>query len=243
MKRTFKIFTGIILIVMAAAGIGTSSEFDDLQVKPLTLGRIQMLPVPKDNRNYFFLQAIGNDTIIIIGDFTTLDKRIVYILDKGADNTIDKVVDYYPLYKRMHVRKESDSRFWNKDIVQLKKDIIAGTVYKNNFTDYMYSMQELETIVKSWDEIAIGSDVYGFNVMYRDIDEVNKIAGQFAYGKRAGGYYLQFATNFYKVRIVGEEYPILKYSVYCKNTNDPVVKETVENLFKYNQPLSARTNK
>ena len=123
----------------------------------------------------------------------------------------------------------------------MKRDIIEGTVFTTSFTDPMYSMRELESVVKDWDEIAIGSDVYGFNVAYRDIDEIDKIAGQFSYGKRAGGYYLLFITNFYKIRAVGEEFPVLKYSVYCKNTNDPVIKETVERLFKYNQPLSSRT--
>lgn len=241
MKRTFKIISGIILIVMAAAGIATSTEYDGLQTKPATLSSLKMLRLPKDNRNYFFLQAIGNDTCIIIGDFTTMDKRIVYILDRNADNTIDTVVDYYPEYKRMFVRKESASKFFNKDIAQLKRDIISGKVFEGNFTDHMYTMKELDFLVRNWDEAAIGSDVYGFNVNYYDIDNTNKVAGVFSYGKRPTGYYLQFITNFYKVRAVGEEYPKMHYAVYCKDTNDPVVKETVEGLFKYRQPLSEMT--
>lgn len=248
MKRTFKMISGILLVVIAAAGIATSGEFDDLQVKPLTLGRLKMMPLTKDNRNYFFLQAIGNDTIILIGDFTTTDKRIVYILDKGADNKIDMVVDYDPEYRRMYSRKVSASKLFKDDIAQLKRDIISGAVYKQYYTDPMYTMQELEEIVKNWDEYAIGSDVYGYNVLYRDVDELDKIAGVFAYGKRATGYYMQFITNFYRVRVVrvrvvGENIPVLKYSVYCKDTNDPVVKETVEKLFQYRQPLSAMTSK
>ncbi|NLV66310.1 MAG: hypothetical protein GXY14_01420, partial [Spirochaetes bacterium] len=119
----------------------------------------------------------------------------------------------------------------------------SGAVYKQYYTDPMYTMQELEEIVKNWDEYAIGSDVYGYNVLYRDVDELDKIAGVFAYGKRATGYYMQFITNFYRVRVVGENIPVLKYSVYCKDTNDPVVKETVEKLFQYRQPLSAMTSK
>lgn len=241
MKRTFSIISGIILIVMAAAGIATSSEFDSLQTKPGNLSSLKLLPLPKDNRNYFFLQAIGNDTIIVIGDFTTMDKRLVYILDKNADNTIDAVVDYYPEYKRMYVRKESASKFFNKDIAQLKRDIISGKVFEGNFTDPMYTMKELDPLVKNWDEAAIGSDVYGFNVNYYDIDDTDKVAGLFSYGKRPGGYYLQFITYFYRVRAVGVEHPKIHYAVYCKDTNDPVVKETVENLFKYKKPLSEMT--
>jgi hypothetical protein len=170
-----------------------------------------------------------------------MDKRIVYILDEGADNKIDKVIDYYPEYKRMYSRKVSDSKLFKDDIAQLKRDIISGAVYKQHFTDTMYTMQELEEIVKNWDEYAIGADIYGYNVLYRDIDELDKIAGVFSYGKRPTGYYMQFITNFYKVRVVGVNIPILKYSVYCKDTNDPVVKETVEKLFQYRQPLSTMT--
>jgi len=238
MKRTFRIISGIMLIVMAAAGIATSTEYDGLQLKPVTIDALKALKLPKDNRNYFFLQAIGNDTAIVIGDFTTMDKLIVCILDKNADNTIDTVVDYYPEYKRMYVRKESASKFFNKDIAQLKRDIISGKVFEGNFTDYMYTLKELDFLVKNWDECAIGHDVYGFNVCYYDIDDTDKLAGHFSYGKRPTGYYLQFITYFYKVRVVGEEYPKISYAVYCKDTNDPVVKETVENLFKYRQPLS-----
>ena len=241
MKRTFKVISGIILIVMVAAGIYASGEYDGLQVRPVTLSSLKLLKLPRDNRNYFFLQAIGNDTCIIIGDFTTMDKRIVYILDKGADNTIDTVVDYYPEYKRMYVRKESASKFFNKDIVQLKKDIISGKVFESNFTDHMYTMKELDELVRNWDECAIGHDVYGFNVSYYDIDNTDKLAGLFSYGKRPNGYYLQFITYFYRVRVAGEEYPGIRYAVYCKDTNDPVIKETVENLFKYRQPLSEMT--
>lgn len=241
MKRNFRIITGIFLVLFVSAGIATSTEYDSLQTKPGTLSSLKMLPLPKDNRNYFFLQAIGNDTIIVIGDFTTMDKRLVYILDRNADNTIDAVVDYYPEYKRMFVRKTSASKFFNSDIAQLKRDIISGKVFEGNFTDQMYTLKELEFLVKNWDEAAIGSDVYGFNVNYYDIDNTDKVAGLFSYGKRPTGYYLQFITYFYKVRVVGEEYPKIHYAVYCKDTNDPVVKETVENLFKYRKPLSEMT--
>lgn len=216
-----------------------SIEYDGLLTKPLTQDQARRLPVPEDNMNYFFLQSIDNDTVIIIGDFTGVNKMIVYILDKGGDNTIDMVVDYYPVYNRAQTGKKSASRFFNEDIAKLKKDIISGAVFRNNYTDYMYSLPELDDIVQRWDETSITSDVYGYTAQFREIDERSKVAGYFAYGKKAAGYYLLFKTVYYRTQMIREEHPILTYSVYCKSTNDVVVKETVENLFKVKPPLSS----
>lgn len=240
MKKTLSILAVLVFaIFFATDSVLPSIEYDGMLTRPITQDQARLLPVPRDNMNYFFLQSIDNDTVIIIGDFTSVNKMIVYILDKGGDNTIDLVVDYYPEYNRAQSGKKSASRFFNEDIAKMKKDIITGVVYRNNYTDYMYSMPELEDIVKRWDESSIVNDVYGFTAQFREIDEKSKVAGYFAYGKKAAGYYLLFKTVYYRTQMIREEHPMLSYSVYCKSTNDQVIKDTVESLFKYRQPLSS----
>lgn len=213
-----------------------SIGIDDLQIKKLTTDRMKLYPVPADNINYMFLQAIGNDTTIVIGDFSGVEKMIVMISDTNSDNTIDSVIEYFPLTKDLRVKTESQSRFFNKDIAKLKKDIIEGTVFRGNYTDDMKSLKTLEGVLKNPDTNNLVPDVYGFNIRFYEVDERQRNSALFSYGKREAGYYLQFRTEYYRKDFKTEEKPVLKYSVYCRDSNDPVVKETVENLFKVRQP-------
>lgn len=229
----------IIAALMVFASSILFAGIDDLQTKKLTYERVTSFPVPDDNINYVFMQSIGNDTFIVIGDFTGVDKMIVMITDKNNDNTIDSVVEYFPLTKDLRKKKESQSRFFTKDIAKLKKDIIEGTVYQGNYTDDMKSLKTLEKILSNPDSNAVYPDVYGFNVKLFEVDERKKISALFTYGKNSSGYYLQFQTVYYRKDYKTEKKPMLKYSVFCKDTNDPVVKETVENLFKVKLPSAS----
>lgn len=234
-NKTF--FTAIAALMVIASSL-LYAGIDDLQTKKLTQDRVTYFPVPNDNINYIFMQSIGNDTSIVIGDFTGVDKMIVMITDKNNDNTIDSVIEYLPESKDLRKKKDSQSRFFTKDIAKLKKDIIEGTVFQGNYTDDMKSLKILEKVLANSDSNSVYPDVYGFNVKLFEVDERKKNSALFSYGKNAGGYYLQFQTIYYRKDYKTEKKPMLKYSVFCKDTNDPVVKETVENLFKVKQPTA-----
>jgi len=214
-----------------------SAGLEDLQTKKLKNDRLAYFPVPKDNINYVFMQSIDNDTSIVIGDFSGLEKKIILIVDKDNNNTIDSVVEYYPLTRDLKVRKESKSKFFTNDIAKLKKDIIEGVVYKGNYTDDMKSLKTLESILNNSDTNSLNADTYGFNIRYYESDERNKNLALFSYGKASGGYYLQFKTEYYRKDYKTVRRPVLKYSVYCKDTQDPVVTDVVESLFKIKQPI------
>jgi len=229
------LYIAVAALLMMAAPV-FSAGIEDLQTKKLTQDRVKLFPVPADNINYLFMQSIENDTFIVIGDFSGLDKKIIFITDNNNDNTIDLVTEYYPLTKDLKKRNESKSKFFNKDIVKLKKDIIEGTVYRGNYTDDMKSLRTLESILNNPDTNSLYTDVYGFNLRFFEADERSRNSALFSYGKNASGYYLQFQTVYYRKDYKTEQKPTLSYSVFCKDTNDPVVKETVENLFKVRQP-------
>jgi len=214
-----------------------SAGLEDLQTKKLEGARLVYFPVPKDNINYIFMQSIENDTSIVIGDFSGVEKKIILIVDNNNDNTIDSVFEYFPLTKDLKVKKDSKSKFFTKDIAKLKRDIIEGSVYKGNYTDNMKSLKALENILNNSDTNSLNADVYGFNIRYYESDERNKNAALFSYGKSAGGYYLQFKTEYYRKDYKTVQEPVLKYSVYCKDTRDPVVSDVVEYLFKIKQPI------
>ncbi len=231
--KKFLTLTALLLILTVPV---FSSALDDLQMRPVTADRIKWFPVPQDNLNYMFLQSIGDDSYIVIGDFSGVAKIIVLITDNNNDNTIDSVVEYFPETKNFRVSKISESRFFTTDIAKLKKDIISGTIYNKNYTDEMKSNDTLESLLKRGNGNAVSEDVYGVNIKLFEVDEINKHSASFAYGKSAGGYYLQFKTEYYRKDFKTEKRPVLGYSVYCRDSNDPVVKEAVENLFKIKSP-------
>ena len=231
-------YSTALLVMMLVSPLFPVVE-EDVQTKKLTQGRITFFPVPSDNINYVFLQSIENDTAIVIGDFSGVEKKIIMIVDNNNDNTIDSVIEYYPLTKDLKKRKDSNSKFFTKDIAKLKKDIIEGSVYKGNYTDRMESFKTLEKILRNSDTNSLNADVYGFNIKSYETDERKKYSALFSYGKSAGGYYLQFKTEYYRKDYKTVQKPVLKYSVYCKDTTDPVVKETVEYLFTIRQPMSS----
>ena len=235
MKKKY-FFTTMILLMTGLVLPLFSGELEDLQTKKLTQDRVKLFPVPADSLNYVFMQSIENDTIIVIGDFSGLDKKIIMITDKNNDNTIDSVTEYFPLTKDLRVKTDSQSKFFTKDIAKLKKDIIEGSIYKGNYTDNMKSLKTLEAILNNPDTNSLYTDVYGFNLRFYESDERQRNSALFSYGKNAGGYYLQFKTVYYRKDFKTEQKPVLQYSVFCKDSNDPVVKETVENLFKVRQP-------
>ncbi len=224
------------ILMMAMLMPVFSIGLDDLQIKKLTIDRFKYFPVTPDNINYIFLQSIDGDTVIIIGDFSGVEKKIIMVIDKNSDNTIDSVVEYFPNTKDLKFRSDSTSKFFTKDLVKLKKDIIEGAIYKGNYTDSMKSLNTLESILKDPDTHTLFADVYGFSVKYFDADEMKKNSALFRYGKASGGYYLEFRTEYYRKDHETKQKPVLSYSVFCRDSSDPVVKETVENLFKIRQP-------
>jgi len=232
-----KIFS-IITFLLASSLV--FSVTTDLQIKSVEPGRLKFFPVTQDNKNYFFLQSIDNVTKIIIGDFTQPEKRIILITLDDDYKTIKYVTEYNPVTDELRDLEESSSRFFTTDVDRLKRDIINGSIYKNNYTDPMKSIDELKSVLERKDKKSIFSDVYGFSVKFADIDQRKKHSAIFSYGKTIKGYYLIFKTEFYRESFKSVRIPILKYSVYCKNTNDPVIKETVEDLFKLKSPTASK---
>lgn len=237
MKQKY-IYTAAILAMLFISPLFSTSP-EEIQTIKLTQDRITYFPVPSDSINYLFMQSIENDTAIVIGDFSGVEKKIIMITDNNNDNTIDSVMEYYPLTKDLKKKKASNSKFFTKDIAKLKKDIIDGSVYKGNYTDRMESFKTLEAILKNSDTNSLNADVYGFNIKSYETDERKKYSAVFSYGKSAGGYYLQFKTEYYRKDYKTVQKPVLKYSVYCKDTTDPVVRDTVEYLFTIRQPMSS----
>lgn len=226
-----KLFPGgftLLLLIAAIALFADGSVSSDLAIDRITPEKIKLMPVTRDFRNYFLLQAIEDETNIIIGDFVGAEKKIVIIQDSGVDGTIDSVIEYYPeLSKTIRPEKTTSDLF--TEMTTLKKDIISGKSFSDN---YAYKMRSLPSLVE---KLKKGSDIFkyrhGYTVKLYDPDKPSTIMSEFFFGRKDGAYDLIFKTNYYKLYntvIV----PPMQYSVYCEKSTDPVVKDTVEQLIK-----------
>ncbi len=215
-----------------------SQQYDDLQAGTVSNDKLKQFPGPESGKNYFFLQSIDDKTQIVIGDFTGVDKKIILITLNPDYNTIRSVVEYNPIRKEMRLRKTSESKFFTTDIDKLKRDIITGAIYKGNNAASMKSFGDLESVFKVNDISKITIETFGFNVKLAEVDETSKLSGAFSFGNATNGYYLQFKTLYYRENPKSVVAPPLRYSVYSRDTHDPVIKEYVEALFKIRKPTA-----
>ena len=170
MKKTLT----FILFVFILYSSGLTQSHDDLQLKRIDNYRLKLFPVPDDGRNYFFLLSVDDITQIVIGDFMQGEKRII-LINLGSDyNTIKSVTEYYPRSRKLITRKDSTSKFFTTDVSRLKKEIISGTIFKNNSADDMKSFNELESVFRENDAGRVFPNVYGYNVKLTEIDELNR---------------------------------------------------------------------
>jgi hypothetical protein len=219
-----RIFLSILLLTLITS-ISSSNTFFN---QPMSMEKLKLLPVPKDFRNYFFMQSFGDDSYITIGDFTGASRIISHIVDKGSDNKVDSVIEYFPDSNKMRSKSRSSSEFFST-IEEMKRGIIGGSIYKENYSYKMKSVDILKFKLKD------GSDIYpygdGYSVKFFDPDATTTIMCEFYFSKVRGRYSLIFKTNYYKIYKLKIKPPVI-YSVYCKNSRDPVVAETVEALLK-----------
>ena len=219
----------IILVLMLTTGtLSLSGQYQAssfIQEK-LTVNRLKFMPVPDDFRNYFIFQSIGDSSTLIIGDFTGTEKVVSLIRDDNKDNKPDEVIEYFPEPRKI-TRPLKPSTSFYKSFEDMKKQIINGEIFRMN---YSYKMNSLGLLVK---KLEAGRDIYrhehGYSVKVYDPDAGTTIMSEYFFGKKDGRYDLIFSTKYYKLYKTKIS-PAVDYSVYCRNSNDPIVAETVERL-------------
>jgi len=226
----------IAALIIAVTPVFAGNSATDAVKIPVIKEQIKFLPVPDDCMNYFVLQSFAGETNIIIGDFGGAEKIICLVMDKGSDGTVDGVVEYYPeTGKYVKLKVPTTKLFTN--LTQMKRDIIEGTVFRdpnraerNLYTHVMASMPLLlEKMREGMWVTKRGAN--GRYVRCLDPDLKSTTMADFFFGKDQGRYSLQFRTVYYKSGLSRIE-PAIQYSVYCRDTNDPVVAEYVERFLK-----------
>ncbi|MBN2039264.1 MAG: hypothetical protein JW864_04435 [Spirochaetes bacterium] len=195
----------------------------------ITLDTLHFIKPPADFRNYFFLQSIDDTTVILIGDFVRAVKVITLIIDNNSDNTVDRVIEYYPESNEYRKKKNFTSEKYTTNIEALKKEIIEGTIYKNSYSYDMKSLAFLKYLLNE------GSSIYnteaGWVAIKYDEEKAKSTMSKFFFRLKDERYDLVFKTNYYRLykTII---HPPISHSVYCRNSKDPVIAEYVKNLLK-----------
>lgn len=228
--RQVILLISLIIILSVSLSQGTVNPKADLFVtKPINKQTIHFLPVTSDWRNYYVLQSINDETNIIIGDFLRSEINLTLIMDKGSDGTVDKVIEYFPKSDKIEEPLKPSSKLFT-EFTQMKKDIIEGSIFKNNFTYKMNSLSDLKK------HIQLGRNIYkyefGYTVKIYDPDKPTSIMSEFSFQKNLDGRCDLVFTTYYYYSFKTVISPEVIYSVYCKNSKDPYVLEVIESLYK-----------
>lgn len=227
MKKRLILKTFLIFLPFFTSLLFAGSSF--LQTEPVSRERLKIFPVTTDFRSYFFLQSIGTDTSIVIGDFTGGENLITQVYDAKGDNTVDKIYDYYVDSKVFRSPRKSLTQYYTEDMKKFKESIIEGSIFRNNYAYKMKSLAELKYKIKQGGNIKKYGD--GFKVTYFDPDAPTSVMSEFYFAKVNDAYDMIFQTNYYYL-FNAKISPPLVYSVYCRFSKDPIIAATVEDLIK-----------
>ncbi len=196
--------------------------------KLITNEELKNLPVSKDFRNYFILQSIDDVTNIVIGDFIGSDKLFSLIIDYNSDVRIDKVVEYFPRDKKFTNPPKPTTSFFSANIEEMKRQIVEGDIFRNNYAYKMKSLLSLQELLKRGKNIS--KHKTGWSVKSYDPNHPSTVMYEFYFSKNDNGRYdLVFKTNYYKIFRTKIQ-PVVYFSVFCRNSKDPYVAEIVESL-------------
>jgi hypothetical protein len=236
MKKKFKLSVFLIFAIIFIFNLSEESIFagkliDETRI--ITPDDLKFLKVPADFRGYFMFQSIEDKSAILIADFVGVEKVITLVIDKGADNTIDSVTEYYPEKNKYKNVKTLSPKFLKNDLGELKKDIIEGTIYQKNYSFNLTNYNVLRNRLRE------GTDIFhadsGWVVIIYDPETTTTPMLKYFFKLKEERYDLVFETKYYKLYKTSIQPPIT-FSVYCKNTKDPVVAPYVKELLKMLPP-------
>jgi hypothetical protein len=198
----------------------------------MTNRRLQNLPIPISNENYAFIQSIGNVTNVVIANFAEGQHIITWIQDENADATVDQVVYYYPETNKFRVEPNPEEVYSAENFKKVKTDIlngVQGEIYPNR-----EGIPPLKKLLENTsDKIEVQKTKNGYRVRIPDADIKSTTRITFLYSNnRAEGYDFVVDVEYHNVRetLIA---PIIRRSIYCKNSNDPLIKEVTQDLLDF----------
>lgn len=220
----------VAMFILLTSFENNSHEFkrDFIADKVIKKDSLRFFAVPGKARNYFLFQSIGNSSRIVIGEFVVDAQMISLIIDKGSDGKVDNVIEYFPSDRGYNYPQKPTSKIYT-NFEEIKRQIIDGTIFKQNYSFNMSSLPQLK------ERLRLRRGMYksrqGYSVKIYDPESPSSIMSEFYFSKKNARYDLVFNTYYYKIAY-NRISPFIFISVYCKDSEDPYIKEVVESLFK-----------
>jgi len=217
------------------------SSSDDLPVQPsiksgkyifrerIVLKNLRTLPIPYSNKNYAFLQSLDKECNIVVGSFTKGFRKITLFKDKNVDGKVDQVVHWFVDRKKYKIEPRPGEFCSPEKFKKMKEEIITGktgSLFPNpEGTEYLMSLLE-KGLVK------IAKMRNGYLVVMPDQDNMASERIKYSFSDNANrGVDLVFEVRYWNRGSVLES-PIIRYSVYCKNSKDGFISGKVKELIK-----------
>jgi hypothetical protein len=192
----------------------------------VTMANIKQLPIPATNDDYAIYQSIGKVSNVIIGKFKVGARQVVLITDSNVDGKVDfacvwnvdsGVIDITP--KPETIYSEVQFRQMKDDIVNGKSGLVSpnpeGVAYLRVL------LEKPSNIIK----MRNGFRVSWYDPDVRGLERVN----YFFSDNGVHGSDMAFEVKYNNVGQVRVS-PIITIWVYCKDSYDPFVIETVKKL-------------
>ncbi len=201
--------------------------------------KINTLPFPYSSENYIFLQSIGKVTNVIIGEFLSGKNKITFITDKDADGKVDLIMYYYFDTHKFRKQPKPESIYPPDKFKKLKMDIINGI--QGDLNSNAEGVPFIKSQVKNE---SINTKIYrkrhGYKVFVNDADNKSRNRLNFFYSNNGiHGFDLVFQVKYINVRGTMLK-PAIMFSVYCKNSFDPVVKDAAKDLITFTSQYYAQ---
>lgn len=201
-----------------------------IQSDRVTVKKLRDLPIPASSEDYAFLQSFDTVTNVVIGNFSQAESIITLVTDENGDEVVDYIIHYNHDMKKFTKEANPSSIYSKEAFIQLKKNIINGSqgggVIPNNEGAVF-----LKRLVSSkMDTMDLMKTRQGYTVKITDADDKSLTRLRYMFSDNGiHGVDLVFHvayTNVYETRVQ----PVIQYCVYCQNSMDPTVKETVSEL-------------
>ncbi|HSV96012.1 MAG TPA: hypothetical protein VLM75_03650 [Spirochaetota bacterium] len=192
----------------------------------VTMFNVKQLPVPATNDDYAIFQSIGKVSNVIIGRFKKGARQVVLITDNDADGKVDFACVWNVDGGAVDITPKPETVYGEAQFRQMKDEIVNGKsgLVSPNPEGIAYMRVLLErtsNIIKMRN---------GFRVSGSDPDVVGlERVNYFFSDNGVHGADLAFEVkynNIGQIRVI----PIITVWVYCKDSSDPFVIETVKKL-------------
>ncbi|MDA3899427.1 MAG: hypothetical protein PF637_02790 [Spirochaetes bacterium] len=192
------------------------------------------LPVPASYEDYAVLQSIGQATNVILGHFTEGTRRITLITDSDNDGKVDSIFHYFTDEKNYHVITNPEELYTPDSFKKLKLTIIKGS--QKDISPNKEGSDFFKSLIEHNSEmITVSRHKRGYQINLLDPDDPGLVRASLSCSNNGvNGTDMAIIVNY---RHHGKSLvkPVIPYGVYCKNSNDPLLQETVKEMLTFIQ--------